>query len=217
MLVSWIRLAGGGGAVTRWLFKQLRTADAMEDAGRTLGGNVKWHEKDPTATVCWVEEAPLIVMLPVECEAGMTNDCSVPVTVIWPEPEVADCAPVPGSSTSMRRPTPSAQVLRGLPAWSATVVQLPEYEIETLLAKAEPSGGMTFVVRPRASYESVVVPSVGEEAARWGLDCFQTRPEPSKVISVFIGCVQAEPSSQSRFWTTWPRPSIAASVTRLEV
>src|SRR2546422_8047290 len=70
-----------------------------------------------------------MVILPVECVALRVFDCSVPETVSWPEPEIANCAPVPGSSTSMRRPRPSATDFRIFPTGSVTVVVLPEYEV----------------------------------------------------------------------------------------
>src|SRR6266568_5440871 len=85
---------------------------------------------------------PLIVTAPVACVEGEITDCSVPLTAAEPVPDAAavvttDCSapltvaePVPGmpgdeappgSSTSIRRPSPSVVERRCRPVSSAAV------------------------------------------------------------------------------------------------
>src|SRR5215472_2177616 len=138
----------------------------------------------------------------------VVKNCSLPEIVTWPAAWVAACPPTvvvcsvppivrlplaalprdgaPGSSTSSSRPSASLMLRRCLPAWSVTVVMLPEYCVQTLLARqvvpavgGVPSGGITWVTRPKASYWLAVIPSVLEAVARCGLLTVATRPKAS--------------------------------------
>src|SRR2546430_4050987 len=74
---------------------------------------------------CLLCSEPLKVTDPVPDVAEVPPKlCSLPLTVPEPDPEVA--GDPPGSSTSIRRPRPSVKERRCLPAWSVTVVELPE-------------------------------------------------------------------------------------------
>src|SRR5438552_11741825 len=88
-----------------------------------------------------------------------------------------------GSSTSTSRPRPSMRLRRQRVVGSVASAFGPQYAV----VMTDPSGSVSLVFRPSASKTKLVVPElvVGSLPLRYGLDCFQTRPTPSKVMSTY--------------------------------